>query len=131
MENCLSKLFKWKEPHNTTHLMYISPHLVMAMIDMALYCESYNKPFVITSSIRSFAENKALHARSLTHVEGRAVDVSVKDWNDSFISEFVDRYNRKYSNIGAISSVTGRSLFVIHHDSGNGPHLHIQVRRNL
>ena len=83
---------------------------------------------VVTSTIRG----RLPWSKSDTHLEGRAIDVRVKDWPDGLAEAFESKFNTMFAEkYGAIGSQTGSKRFVVLHGFGDKRHLHIQVRRGL
>lgn len=101
---------------------------------IAGFCAQNNIKFVITSTIRSKERNAQVKSVSLTHVEGRAFDMSIKEqwgWNDYLILILVEKVEKIYGSYGAYSNVNGKQVLVFNHDAGNGVHLHYQVFKGL
>lgn len=121
----VKKLPKLKEKRFAKHLLYAHPLLISIMFDMAWYCERNEIPFNITSVIRSPEQNKAVGAVSMSHVFGRAFDLSTKDWNAFEIDTFLQFFNKKYRDHAAIS-MDGKPRLVVYHQ-GTSWHLHIQI----
>lgn len=82
---------------------------------------------VVTSTIRTHEENKAIGSVSRTHVEGRAADIRSRNFDNIAIKEFIKFFNHKYEDIAAISRSDGKPRLVVYHDSGNGSHFHVQT----
>jgi hypothetical protein len=131
MKQYLPAWVHFKDKRKTLDVLHIHWSLAMILAAMSGYCKKHKLPLVATSIIRSHSENQALGAVSKTHVEGRAVDLSVKGWETSDIEMFVKFWNGHHYNkdYGAISSLTKQPNLVVYHNSGHGDHLHIPVRR--
>lgn len=84
--------------------------------------------FIITSSIRSEPEEKALKAKSRTHKDHRAVDISIKGIDKAWLKAYIKEIEYDYNFLGAISKETGKHNLIELHDGGNGPHLHLQCK---
>ena len=91
------------------------------------WAEKRKLPFVITRAIDERIPNVSV---SDTHIEGRAVDVSIKGWDADSIDDFIHDSNKQFSSIGAISFTDKVSRFCVFH-VGTGPHFHLQCRRGL
>jgi len=99
---------------------------VMTLIGFYMtYCYKHNLHCEITSLIH---DREGVIAKSKTHEEGRAVDVSVKGWSREQISDFVNSGNIRFSNIGAISTSDNKARAFVYHN-GNGWHIHAQIKR--
>lgn len=92
-----------------------------------LYCGANNLPFVLTSIMH---DRNGIKSSSVTHQEGRAIDISVHGWSATHIERFIYHMNRSFVSIGAISIVNGKSIAALYHDAGYGAHIHLQVRPN-
>ena len=84
---------------------------------------------VITETVTTEAEDKALNRVSDTHRTCRAFDFRVIDWSGEQIDAMLDYLNKKYSDIGAETS-NGR-VVALYHDNGHGLHFHIQLDRSF
>lgn len=92
---------------------------------MQLFCLSNGNNLVITSAGRSIERNKELNSTSDTHVQGRAMDISVREWSPKFKKLFINHFSKKYGHLGALS---GKKLvFMVVH--GKTKHIHVQVHR--
>lgn len=73
----------------------------------------------------------------MTHVEGRAVDISIKErwgWDDQLVFVLVDKVNKMYKQFGAFTNRPEDKQVLIFNHSVNPDektHLHIQVYRGL
>ena len=105
------------------HLQYAHPVLCLILSDMALYCINNNKVLRATSVIRPHGDGIS---KSKTHQTARAFDVSIKGWDIFFINNFIDYFGEKYSEYAAVN-YSGAKALIVHHDSGFGPHLHVQI----
>ena len=108
------------------------PNIKEALKDAVYWCSQWAEkrklPFVITRAIDERIPNVSV---SDTHIEGRAVDISVKGWTTDLIDDFIADANKEFAEkIGAYSLTDGKPRFVIFH-VGVGPHFHAQIRRGL
>lgn len=124
----LKEFFKFKNNLKIHDVRYFRPELLEMLAHVVKFCHVRGLQCVITSGIRSEEENRALRARSNTHCEGRAFDISVHGWTTDDIDELVIDMTEKFKDTGAITK-DGISKPIYFHDAGNGAHLHIQVRR--
>lgn len=120
--------------------MYIHPSLMMMLGFVLNFASERNITVCITSIIRTPEENKAVGAKSLTHVQGRALDVSLRPefgWKNSDLQELEEKLLEKFSDVAALafvgdsdhgdsSGLVPRPMVV--HDAGSGSHIHFQVR---
>ena len=120
-------MFKTKKVHKRS--LYMHPIMSLILIDMYWYCLSKNMPFTVTSTVRTVEENNRVGASHLTHVQGRAFDLSVRGWGKKFRKEFCNKYNVKYEKQAAISSSTLKPTLCVDH-VGTAPHIHVQASRD-
>lgn len=120
-------MFKTKKIHQRS--LFMHPLVSMILIDMYWYTINHNRPFVVTSTVRTVEENERVGASHLTHVQGRAFDLSVKGWSKKFRKQFCDEFNKRYRKEAAISSSTLRPTLCVDH-VGTAAHIHVQVNRD-
>lgn len=118
----------FKDGVNNLDLLFISPWLMLVLADMSLYCHVNCLPFKITSLIRSEEQELAVKARSRTHKEGRAADISLDNWTQEQAKGFEVYFSRKYEDFAAISKTTQEPRLIYIHNNGHGKHAHVQVR---
>lgn len=122
---------KFKDQKTAIRFMYVHPMLSLIVADINLYCwNKFKRKITITSAVRTEQEDRKLGARSTTHQEGRAVDISVKGLDADQILEIEDYFESKYSGYGAYSASTMDENLIVYH-VGTAPHLHIQLNRNF
>jgi len=93
-----------------------------------LYCKEYKLPCKFTSFK---SDRVGVRAKTKTHSEGRAFDLSVKGWGDVQIHRFVFMMNNDYRDIAAVSASDGNPRAAVYHEyNGQGSHIHLQVKRN-
>ena len=118
-----------------TSLTKIYPQLRNIIIYIAGFCDQNRVKFVITSTIRSKKRNIEVNSKSLTHVEGRAFDMSIRPeygWSPDLVMKLTQNIERKFGHLGAYTA-SGKQLLVFNHNANNGTlvHLHFQVYKNL
>jgi uncharacterized protein YcbK (DUF882 family) len=123
----MKEYFKFKHPLKINDLRMIKPSLLKILAFVIDYSCEKKLSCVITSVIRTKEENQMLGSKSLTHVEGRAFDLSVKGWSIDEIDDIMAEVSKEFNKVGALNS-DGESRPVIFHNNGNGDHLHFQVR---
>lgn len=104
----------------------INPTLQAICHEMDEFCKRRGKPFVLTETLTTAEEDKALGRVSISHQEGRAVDIRTRDWPEEFRELFIAHFSGIYGSLGAISKDGKRNLLV-YHDSGHGAHIHAQL----
>jgi len=121
----IKEYFTVKKDEEFTELAQLHPILFLILAHMNLWCHNRGTPFVITRMIDEKIEGVSI---SDTHKEGRAFDLSVRNWSDQDIQEFTNTFNNKYgTSVGAFGLRTGLPSVVVYH-VGTAPHLHIQIR---
>jgi len=153
MKNYAVKQFlKFKNPHEDIDLAYLHPNLLMVVGYIGAFCLEHGIEPVFTSVVRSKVQNEKYNSRSMTHVQGRAVDMSLNishGWNYELTQKLVDDLNtlvnlkptderpNPFYNVGAISSKDLVQRVIVIHKNWNAPessdrndftHAHIQVR---
>lgn len=113
----------------------LHPKLQQIAYFIAGFCAQNNIKFVITSTIRSKERNAQVLAKSLTHVEARAFDFSIREshgWTDDLLFILVDKIERNYKEVGAVTA-SGKQVVIFNHstDVPGSWHSHIQIRRGL
>ncbi len=101
--------------------------LFVAFGHFCAYANQHNLPVKITS-LASDREN--VRAVSRTHEEGRAIDISSKNWSKDNIKGAIEYMNKIAGHYGAFSYRDQVQRVIIHHEAfGQGDHFHIQVMR--
>lgn len=126
----MKKRFNCKDPYELHELRMIHPKLMLVFAALNYWCDNRSLPLVITSIIRTEEENKRVGAKSRTHIEGRAMDISVKDWDEQDIMEAQRFLEGEYYHWGAISKDTQKRRLVVLH-KGTAMHLHIQIAKGI
>ena len=126
-------LFKeGQEKELKEELQRVNPILKSLLIDMSKWVSSKGYKFVITDLLSEAIEDKKLKRVSSSHREGRAADIRVRDWPKDFRKLFEEYFEKRYSNIAAISAKTGEANLILIHDNGvGGLHTHIQIRKGI
>ena len=120
---------KFKTPEVAETFLSLHPILICIVGKMISWCDERGLPFVVTSAIREFEAGQV----STTHPEGRAIDVSIKDWQGDQIEAFIKEWNDSETNrkYGAVSRDGTANLVVYHKVAGSEFHFHIQVKKGL
>ena len=114
----------------------IHPKLVEIVNFSIEWCRKNKARFQLTSLLRSKEDNIRVGSTSDTHVEGRAIDFSIRKehgWTQSKLLKFQKEIEKKFGKYGAIS-YTGRvRTIIVYHSVKGGPadHGHIQIKRGL
>lgn len=117
-------------------LIYLHPRLFHMFGFVNVFCHLHNVGMRITSIYRTPEENKALGAKSKTHCEYRAFDMSLRvqeGWNFALQEELKRQVEFNYKNVGAFNKHGESRPIVIHSNAGDSSnvHAHFQIRRNL
>lgn len=116
----------FKHDKDKIRLLSLHPILLMIMFDMKYYCEKEKLRYQVTSTLSSVEEDKKLSRKSSTHRTGRAFDLSLREWSDLEIKDFMNYFSNKY-NAFAATNKEGVPSLIVRHDSGHGDHLHVQI----
>jgi len=132
----LSDILKFKNPYEKEHLFYLHPAVALIAMDMSFYFACHGHEFVITSSIRSMSENKAVGARSTTHTYedgARAIDVRTSTVPEEFLRETIKVFSEKYKTVAAVVKSGDKYIprLILYGDRAHLDHMHIQVKRGI
>ena len=103
-------------------------HLAIEMDEWSF--KNYGIELTLTATVSTKKEDEELGRVSDTHRTGRAFDVRVRDLPESLIAELCAHFRKKYYRMGAVGSNNGHNL-IVYKPHGTGPHLHVQIKRNL
>lgn len=103
---------------------FLNWKILIIFLEFIKWCQENDYPVMVTS-IKS---DEVKGRTSNTHKEGRAIDISCRGFDTDSIDEVVHYINKKFPNMGAISSKDGASRAIIAHNSGSGIHFHLQCR---
>ena len=117
------KLFDYKNDCDPYDMTEWNEALLWIFAAAVRYCREENLALVITSMK---SDRKNVQSVSTTHEDGRAFDIRTRDWNKNTIHKLVYFLNTNYSEWGAISKNSGKSVVALYHNN----HIHIQVRPN-
>tara|TARA_Y100001963_G_scaffold17759_1_gene21914 strand:- start:10893 stop:11309 length:417 start_codon:yes stop_codon:yes gene_type:complete len=120
------KLFKHKKDFD--RYLNLHPVAFMLLAQMRLYCFEQSIPFKVTSTVSTKKEDESLDRVSSTHREGRAFDLSLRNWSEYEVINFKNKFEERYGHFGAINSNGEKRLIVDH--TGTARHLHIQIDRS-
>lgn len=109
--------------------MWLHETAAALMYHMAEWCLLKGWPFVVTDTVTTEEEDRQLNRISDTHRTARAFDVSVRDWTESMIQEFSEHFELEWGRMGAISAHDHEPHLIVHHDAGEGDHMHVQLSR--
>lgn len=133
----LSSYIKFREKHVEDRFLICHPILLGIAMDMAVWFKNIQKPFEITSSVRTPEENRAVGGQSATHLTARAIDVASKYLTRKEIHDFLEKFNSKeYSEmkmetlgvnqLGAVD-LRGKERLVVYHKN----HFHVQIHSHF
>ena len=120
------KFTNFKHDKDAKLFFSLTPFLAMIAMDMSNYCYLHDQIFTITATVSSMKEDEKLKRQSDTHRTGRAIDLRISDWTQSFRRQFISHFNSKYKNYGALTYGGARKLIVEKSD-----HLHVQLEREF
>ena len=117
----------FKHEKDSIRLFHLHPLVLMVLFDMKYYCDLNHMRFNVTSTMSTAQEDKELGRRSSSHRTGRAFDLSLRQWDETEIKDFLNYFNEKYKHIAAFSKSANKTVLVVRHNSGHGDHLHVQI----
>lgn len=103
---------------------------MMVLCDVILWAKAKQLRISITDAVSTLEEDERLKRVSSTHREGRAFDLSTRDWPKDSIDECVRIFGFKYRHIAALGQ-DGSPRLVYFHNAGTGDHLHFQVAKRF
>jgi hypothetical protein len=106
---------------------YLSPTSQEIAYEMGEWCEERKIPCLITETVTTKDEDFNLKRVSASHRCARAWDISVRGWSVQDRKDFTAHFTEKFLHLAAISTRTMEPTLIVFHDSGHGPHLHVQV----
>jgi hypothetical protein len=132
----LKDVMKFKDEYKQMQFMYLHPAICLIAVDMAFYFACHGHEFVITSAIRSKADNFAAGARSTTHLfedGARAIDVRTGHLPEIFIRKAIAHFSEKYAEVAALVVRNGelKKSLIVYGDENHLDHMHIQVKRDI
>ena len=130
----LKQTFRYAKEVNPVDFLKLDPRVIEMIGGVAKFCKENKITFMITSAIRSEKRNREVKSKSTTHVEGRAIDFSIKPfwgWNKVTIRKLEKYIENRYGQYGLYGPFLKQKVIVIH-DAGNGSgwHAHLQVTRD-
>lgn len=127
MKKSFGKLFKSETIKY--RLFSLNPITVMLLCEMATWASDNGMPFLVTETFTTYEEDKRLSRVSPSHREGRAFDVSTRDWTEEKIKKFMDYFGTKYAKIAALAGNPVKPQLIVRHDTGAGDHFHVQINK--
>jgi hypothetical protein len=124
-------MIKFKTPQVEERSKGISKVLFSILIEMGFYCKARGYDFVVTATLSTLEEDQKLGRKSSSHRTGRAVDIRTRDWPDNFIKAFIEEFEGRYGDYGAVSKTDGKRRFIVDKSKTASPHLHLQLGREF
>jgi hypothetical protein len=114
------------------HLMMLQPHALLMFSWVNLWCLSHGITATWTSLVRTPEENRAVGAKSTTHVEGRGLDLSYRPvwgWTGELRRKFEMAFTLEFADVGALVKVDGKLISrpIVGPNEGHD-HFHLQTR---
>lgn len=105
----------------------LNPVLQQTIFDLSLWCEEHEAKFKITETITTAKIDKALNRVSASHRQKRALDLSIKNWNEKQLNIFQTLFNERYKNIASVSLSDNKPRLIVLHGEGENKHFHIAI----
>lgn len=129
----LKQTFRYAKDVNPVDFLKLDPRIIEMIGGVAQFCKKHNITFMITSAIRSPERNKEVKSVSTTHVDGRAIDFSIKPhwgWTPVLIKRLENYINSRFGEYGIYAPMRRQKVIVVHDaNNGTGLHVHLQVAR--
>ena len=122
-----SKYFKSSKVEKRAQ--YLNPFAYTLMEVMIDWLRQKGIEPIVTDTVSTVKEDFTLGRKSQTHREGRAFDIRTIGWGNGMIKDFQSVFNKLYGKHGAISKLSGEPHLILHHDTGSGPHMHVQLSK--
>jgi hypothetical protein len=121
-------VFTCKNTVDIEDLVGISPFLGIVFYTFCAYSTQYNLPIQVTSII-----DAAPGRISTTHAEGRAIDISCRNWDEFHKNRVRFHLNTLFGMLYGTCRVDSPRVprVCLIHDAGTGEHFHLQVRKNI
>lgn len=120
---------KLKHKKDFKRILQLHPITAALMLYMSVWAQERNLPFVVTSTVSTKEEDLRLKRKSLSHLEGRAFDLSLRGWTVDDQTDFFVDFSNRYGHLGAYNRAGEQRLIVIH--NGTALHAHVQIDREL
>ncbi len=118
------KTFTIKHDVNIEDLTEMTPYALILLGATVAYCYNHKLECNITS-----LKEEVTGRVSSSHRDGRAFDLSTKQWKLKDIEKLCNYTNGKYKTISAISASDLKPRACVYHKiEGSAYHLHLQVR---
>ena len=122
-------LFKAKEVESG--FWKLNRILINASKDMESWLSLRGLDLIITESLTTKDQDDKLGRISSSHREGRAFDIGIRNMSEAVLNSFIEHFEERYNSYGAVSKVDGKRRFIVHRPHGSGPHLHVQIGKDL
>lgn len=119
---------------NPMDFLTVEPRLLEVMATVAEFCKRNNITLMITSMRRTTKRNMEVGATSMTHVEGRAFDFSIRPvwgWTEEKLKQLENLVEKKHGIYGVYGAEKRQKVLLIHKVKGGVRHGHVQVVRDL
>jgi hypothetical protein len=126
MKGGIRKAFKTQEIRARS--LFLHPLTMMIMADMIHWAHIRGIPVSVTETLTLQEEDDKLKRVSPSHREGRAFDISTRNWTEDQIKLFIEDFSKKYASLAA-TGASGNPALIVRHDTGRGDHFHVQINR--
>jgi hypothetical protein len=123
-------MIKYKTKQVEERASGISKVLFSILIEMGYFCKARGHDFVVTATLSTPEEDQKLGRKSASHREGRAADIRTRDWPEAFLKTFIEEFEGKFGDYGAVSASDGKRRFLIDKSKTTSPHIHAQLSRD-
>lgn len=126
------RIDKASQSANLNHILYLHPTVLLMMAWANVWCDRQGITPYYTSMIRTEEQNEAVGAKSKTHLDGRAIDMSFRSlhgWTPSLRAEFEREFEYEFEDVGALVWEAGKLISrpIVGPNEGHD-HFHFQAR---
>jgi hypothetical protein len=116
----------FKHAKSISRSLNLHPITAALLFYSFIWAKQRELPFIVTDTVSTEEEDRALERVSESHKSGRAFDISLKNWSHDKQTDYFIEFTDKFGHLGALTTSGERRLIKIH-NNGNGYHLHFQI----
>ncbi len=116
------KFLELKDGLDISDLLFLDPTVLEMLAHIASYAHEHGLSCVVTS-LREEVPGRKFR----THAEGRAADLSVREWSPYHIQTLLFKFKRAFKGRGAFNTNGDNRPIVYHKVEGGGYHFHVQT----
>ncbi len=122
----MKSLIRFKTKRAFERALMMHPICIMILGDMAWWAMRRGLAFIITESVSTEKEDRAISRKHPVHRQFRGFDIRIHGWSEQDLKDFEAYFENKYKEFAAIGFSTGnKNLVEIH--VGTERHIHVQI----